>query len=431
MRNRHERRKAAATYRKKLARLSTLTLDRHFDDVLRRARAEFEETGEICPRFECVADGESFQISTIWSDHNDRDAACFALRECFRRRGVKRYVFVNEGWVGKTPGLSPTDDPARGECVQVIAVERDGPRRWAFAEILRNGETATLEPWAMTDEASQSWLLELLEDGHSDRSPKAEPPPLGRMSMQDLLDHGPGVAEFRESVEELRNLMADQVQKDANGDPHAMYLALESVVRSIVKDQGSPRGIGEFARILRDHPDRFPMFSTAPMPVPSGGHLLRRCKATLQHFIREKREAGRSDSAIFGAFMNMYMRVGSQAIGALSLANRIENWDPAHQAKLRQVGLRSSYELDDEEGHVFFALSAKHYPVGVMGRRNAVGDLFVSRVVVFRQGDFATVVEGIKRTGTEVILESEAEELLSKMQQVEGFALQADKGKEI
>ena len=31
----------------------------------------------------------------------------------------------------------------------------------------------------------------------------------------------------------------------------------------------------------------------------------------------------------------MYCHVGSQAIGALSLADRIEDWDPEHQAKLR------------------------------------------------------------------------------------------------
>jgi hypothetical protein len=49
MRNRHERRKTAATYRKKLARLNTATLDQHFDEVLRRVRAEFERTGEIHP----------------------------------------------------------------------------------------------------------------------------------------------------------------------------------------------------------------------------------------------------------------------------------------------------------------------------------------------------------------------------------------------
>jgi hypothetical protein len=65
MRNRRERRKAAATYRKNLARLNTATLDQHFDEVLRRVRAEFERTGGIDPEFECVTDGESFHVPRI------------------------------------------------------------------------------------------------------------------------------------------------------------------------------------------------------------------------------------------------------------------------------------------------------------------------------------------------------------------------------
>jgi hypothetical protein len=59
-------------------------------------------------------------------------AACAALRDSFRRRGVNRYLFASEGWVGKTPGFLPADDPSRGECVQVIVVERNGPRRYCF-----------------------------------------------------------------------------------------------------------------------------------------------------------------------------------------------------------------------------------------------------------------------------------------------------------
>src|SRR5262249_15646007 len=150
------------------------------------------------------------------------------------------------------------------------------------------------------------------------------------------------------------------------------------------------------ARFLRDNPDKFPMFSTVPHSLPSNEQL-RRCKATLRRFILEKRELGHSDTTIFGAFMNMYMYVGSQALGALNLADHIENWDPEHQGKLRQVGLRSSFELDDEEGHVFIALSADRYPYGAMGRRNAVGDLFVSRVVTFPHRDFAIAVDDIKQ----------------------------------
>ena len=108
--------------------------------------------------------------------------ACAVLRDSFRRRGVNRYIFTSEAWLGRTPGFAPADDPDRGELVQVIAVERNGPRRYAFAEITRNGETATIGPWEVTGDVPQSWLFELLEDGHSDRVPKAEPPPVGRMS---------------------------------------------------------------------------------------------------------------------------------------------------------------------------------------------------------------------------------------------------------
>ena len=116
----------------------TVTLEEHLHETLRRIRAEFERTGEIHPRFECVTDAESFDVPANWPDRGARTAVCAALRDSFRRRRVNRYLFASEGWVRKTPGLLPTDDPNRGECVQVIAVERNGPRRFAFAEITRN-----------------------------------------------------------------------------------------------------------------------------------------------------------------------------------------------------------------------------------------------------------------------------------------------------
>jgi hypothetical protein len=144
----------------------------------------------------------------------------------------------------------------------------------------------------------------------------------------------------------------------------AMFMALESVLLSMMKEMGSPNGLGQSARFLRDHPDKFPMFSTVPDQVPSLQDV-RSCKTILRQFSREKREGGRTSFAIFLALMNMYMRVGSQVIGALNLADRIEEWDPEQQAKLRQLGLRSSFELDDEKGRVFLALSADRYPIGV------------------------------------------------------------------
>jgi len=114
------------------------------------------------------------------------------------------------------------------------------------------------------------------------------------------------------------------------------------------------------------------------------------------------------------------MYVGSQEIGALSLADRIQNWSPEHQAKLREVGLRSSFELDCEEGKVFLALSADRYPIGAMGRRNDVGDLFVSNIITFPYTDFATAVATLQRSGlAELILGSAATELLRKFEQVD------------
>ena len=85
----------------------------------------------------------------------------------------------------------------------MIAVERNGFRRYAFADIMRNGGTATLGPWQVNGDGDvpQSWLLELLEEGHSDRAVKAEPPLVGKFSTSDfkvlMEQHPEQAAEFR------------------------------------------------------------------------------------------------------------------------------------------------------------------------------------------------------------------------------------------
>jgi hypothetical protein len=419
MSNRHERRKPAATSRKKLVKLNAATLDQHLNDMLRRVRAEFERTGWVDSGFECVADGEIFHIPVDLPDHRAKAAACAVLRDCFRRRGVNRYIFTSEA-VRITPGCAPADDPDRSDSVQAIAVERNGPRRHAWAEIKRDRETAMLGPWAVSD-ALPSWLAELLEEGHSDRAPKEEPP-VPRLAARDF-SNLMNEDQFRESFEicnELGALLKDQIQ-NVKSDSVGTLMALESELRSIAQYNGTPKGIRGAALFLKDHPDRFPMFPTVRDSVPSIEHV-RRCRVSLQRFICEKRKAGTADSALIAAFINMYMHLGSQIIGALGLAERIEAWDPEHQAKLRQVGLRSSYELDDEEGHVFLAISADRYPVGVIGRRNTIGELFVSRVVVCPHDDFRSAVDDTKQKGFELILGAEAEELLCRFERVKGIA---------
>ena len=427
--NRHERRKAQAISKKKMAGLNITSIDQHLNDMLQRVRAEFESTGEIRPVFECVTGKENFRVPATWPDRHAKAAAYTALRDSFRRRRVFRYVFATEAWVTKTPGLLAGDDPDRGECVQVIAAERNSVRRYAIADITRNGGAATLGPWQVNGEIPQSWLFELLEDGYSDRRPSGEQSPAKEVSASDLrasLDQHPEQAdEIVNSAKlhfRLDDLIEHELQGEANGNAIAMHIALESILRSIVKEMGL-QSVGECAHVLREHPDKFPMFPTVPQQVPSEQQV-RRCKDALRCFSSEQRKLGNTPSALFGAFMNMYMCVGAQAIGALNLADRIEIWDPGHQAKLRQLGLRSCFELDDEEGDVFLALSPERYPIGVVGRRNAAGDLFVSELVAFPQCDFATAVDKIKQSGAELILGSEATELICKMKQVEGIESQ-------
>jgi hypothetical protein len=234
--------------------------------------------------------------------------------------------------------------------------------------------------------------------------------------------------ELRKSFEiydQLGDLLEDQI--NAKSDPQGTFVALESELRSMVQNSTSPKGIAGIARFLKDHPDKFPMFPTGRSSMPSIEHV-HRCKASLQRFIEEKRKAGCTDSALIGAFINMYMHLGSQIIGGLRLAERIEAWDPEHQAKLHQVGLRSSYELN-EEGQDFVALSADRFPLAVIGRRNAIGELFVSEIVGCPHDDFPTALDDLQQQGFELILGSEAKELLCKLEQV-GIAPRADKPKE-
>ena len=103
MPNRHDRRKALSTCRK--AKSKSSTLDQHFEETLCRVRAEFERSGEVQPVFHCVTDTESFDVPAHWPDRTAKAATCAALRDTFRRRGVNRYLFASECWVGKTPGL--------------------------------------------------------------------------------------------------------------------------------------------------------------------------------------------------------------------------------------------------------------------------------------------------------------------------------------
>jgi hypothetical protein len=57
----------------------------------------------------------------------------------------------------------------------------------------------------------------------------------------------------------------------------------------------------------------------------------------------------------------------------------------------------------------------------VMGRRNAIGELFVSAIDNCRLDDFATAVQTFRQKGIEVITGAEARELICKVERVKGF----------
>jgi hypothetical protein len=67
----------------------------------------------------------------------------------------------------------------------------------------------------------------------------------------------------------------------------------------------------------------------------------------------------------------------------------------------------------------------------VIRRRNAIGELFVSRIVVCPHDDFSSAVDDTKQKDIGLILGAEAEELLCRFERAEGIAPRTDKKKEI
>jgi hypothetical protein len=182
MGNRAERRRAEAQARKTRAKLEKASLEEHFNDALRRIRAELVHTGEVRTRFECVSPDGLFVIKELWHNAAEKRAAYGVLRDAFRRRGVSRYIFTAEGRVTGTEEFN---------LVTVFAVER-GRRKFAKADIIRDEARTTLGPWEIDDHAGEGWLTELLEEGHSDRPPKVEEPTLPHFTASDLRDIADG-----------------------------------------------------------------------------------------------------------------------------------------------------------------------------------------------------------------------------------------------
>jgi hypothetical protein len=158
------------------------TFDHHFEDMLRRVRTEFECTEIVKEGFEYVTENGVVELIAEWSSlaeqgQLDRTAELnVSLRDSFRRCGVKRYVVAGGGWVCEKPTAHPEDDGS-GEWIQVLAIERNGPRKYAHAEIMYEDGSVTLGPWQVSDDVPQCPLSELLQEGYPDQVPTVASPP--------------------------------------------------------------------------------------------------------------------------------------------------------------------------------------------------------------------------------------------------------------
>jgi hypothetical protein len=106
----------------------------------------FRATGEVSPMWHAV-DGkdENIVIATPWTSPDDQRTTAVLLREMFRKKRVKRYVFMAEAWSMTTftreAAVSVAGHihihPDRREILAITAEDRDGHSIMGFYYILR------------------------------------------------------------------------------------------------------------------------------------------------------------------------------------------------------------------------------------------------------------------------------------------------------
>jgi hypothetical protein len=336
-------------------KIRNMTLNEHVEDVLGRVRKEFERKGEVRASFECVAEnGELITIPFEWNNPQEKYASFGPLKDTFRRRGVRRYIFVNESWVSKNTDFKgpPCDDPNRTEAVMVSGVERSGPRKEFMAHINRQGSTVTLGPWEESpgDARGSWWGLELMEEGYSDRPKTAgsslpETVQIGtKADLEDLLDKHPDAAKDLQSLvevnERLWDLFCELQQGENDGDQFwAGFECITWIVIGALEDLNSDIAIKMkgVAQTLRDYPDRYPMFASVLYMQPSEQQR-ERYESALDKLLNEMLGQGHSKLAIFDAVLNVFIRLGVIALGGLRLAYSLDKLaDPKERKKMIQM----------------------------------------------------------------------------------------------
>jgi hypothetical protein len=190
------------------------TLDEHFEYTLGNVRRQLEG-GELSDlEFECVTKDGTFDViieDGLLNDPKMR-VADSALRDCFRRRGVSRYVVTGRALM--------TDPPERAEWAHVIAVEGNGAWKHAYAEITCDGGAVTVGPWKLSeyprmgnwsdDRQTEAWLLDLLEQSDSDEASILERIFTGKLPKKQL------VSQHRKIYRQLAPLVSSLFKNDGS-----------------------------------------------------------------------------------------------------------------------------------------------------------------------------------------------------------------------
>lgn len=108
---------------------------------------------EVLPMWHAVqGNGEHTLIVTPWNNDKEKEIAVAGLRQLFRERQVKRFVFIVEAWTAEVKpseivdvdkayreysGPRASEHPDRREILMVSAEDRDGSQIMGFYYILR------------------------------------------------------------------------------------------------------------------------------------------------------------------------------------------------------------------------------------------------------------------------------------------------------
>ncbi|PWT72135.1 MAG: hypothetical protein C5B60_09915 [Chloroflexi bacterium] len=131
-----------------------------FAHAAQHAAIIFREKGELVPMFHAVLGNDQHAlIAAPWSDAEEKGKTIYVLRDLFRKKKVKRYVFIAEAWTVMAPSLEQVGDyigrmsehPDRREVVTISAEDRDGTNMMGYYFILRPEHSpATLSPLHMS-----------------------------------------------------------------------------------------------------------------------------------------------------------------------------------------------------------------------------------------------------------------------------------------